>query len=106
MSKTTKIHKGTERYFGRQLKNWRWDQDTGMRVLRSFAQLRGARGFTKDEALKVLEWAGKMEFYIAYLDLVKAGKIGVDVRDDGEVTFWPIPPTTQPYKPKGDERAK
>jgi len=95
MSKTTKIHKGTESYIGTQLENRRWDQDTGTRVLRSFAQIRGARGFTEDEAIKVLDWATQMEFYISFLDLIKAGKIGVDVRDDGEVTFWPIPPRTR-----------
>jgi len=95
MSKTTKIHKGTEKYIGTQLENSRWDQDTDTAVLRSFAQIRGARGFTEDEALKVLEWARQMEIYISFLDLIKARKIGVDVRGDGEVTLWPIPPLIQ-----------
>jgi len=91
MSKTTKIYKGTGRYFGTQLENWRWDQDTGTQVLRTFAQTRGARGFTEGEALKVLKWASEIEFHNAFLELVKKGKTGVDVRNDGEVTFWPIP---------------
>ena len=91
MSKTTKIHKVTGRYFGTQLENWRWDQDTGTRVLRSFAQIRGAGGFTEDEALQILDWARQVEINYTFLEVIRKGKIGLDVRDDGEVTLWPIP---------------
>ena len=68
------------------------DEETIALVLHAFEQIRGARGFTEDEATKVLDWAAKIELYISFLELVKKGKIGVDLRDDGEVTFWPIPP--------------
>ena len=92
MSKTTKIHKVTERYLGTQLKIWRWKHDTGTRVLRSFARIRGSRGFIEDEALQILDWAMQAEINYAFLELIRKGKIGVDLRKDGEVTFWPIPP--------------
>ena len=70
------------------------DENTANCVLQAFEQIRGVSGFTEDEASKVLDWAGEIEFQNAFLDLVKMGKIGVDLRSDGEVTFFPIPPPT------------
>ena len=70
------------------------DEETVARVLYAFEQVRGCRGFTENEALKVLNWASRIEFEHIFLDLIKEGKIGVDLRDDGEVTMWPITPPT------------
>ncbi len=55
----------------------------------------GRKGFTEDKALKVIRWADKMEIHYAYLELVKKGLIAPDIRNDGEVTLWPIPHLTQ-----------
>ncbi len=95
MSKKTKTHEEVQRYNGIPLEDSRWGQDTDSRVIRMFAHIRGARGFTEDEAIKVLQWADKMEIHYAYLELVKKGLIAPDIRSDGEVTLWPIPHLTQ-----------
>ncbi len=71
------------------------DDETLAYVLHAFEQIRGARGFTEDEALKVLRWAHEIKFGYICLTLIEKGEIGVDVRNDGEVTFWPIPPRTR-----------
>jgi len=67
------------------------DEETVALVLHAFEQIRGARRFTEDEALEILDWASQVEWNYAFLELVRKGKIGVDLRKDGEVTFWPIP---------------
>ena len=71
------------------------DDETLELVLRSFEQIRGARGFTEDEASKVLRWAHEIKFGYICLTLIEKGEIGVDVRNDGEVTLWSIPHLTQ-----------
>ncbi len=71
------------------------DEKTKALVLFAFGQIRGARGFTEEEASKILDWAAQMEFQYAYLELVKKGLIAPDIRSDGEVTFWPISSPTQ-----------
>jgi len=71
------------------------DEETVALVLHAFEQFRGARGFTKDEALQVLDWASQVEWAYVFLELIRKGKIAVDLRNDGEVTFWPIPLPTQ-----------
>ena len=70
------------------------DEETVKLILHSFEQIRGARGFTEDEASKVLDWAAKMEVQYAFLELVKKGLIAPDIRSDGEVIFWPLSPPT------------
>jgi len=64
-------------------------------ILRSFEQIRGARGFTEDEGSKVLRWAHEIKMGYIFLTLIEKGEIGVDVRNDGEVIFRPIPPRTR-----------
>ncbi len=95
MSKKTKTHEEVQMYIGPHLEDSRWDQNTDTRVIRMFAHIRGARGFTEDEAIKVLQWADTMEYQYAFLELVKKGLIAPDIRSDGEVIFWPLPHLTQ-----------
>ena len=37
------------------------DKETVAQILYAFEQVRGGRGFTEDEALKVLDWASRVE---------------------------------------------
>jgi len=71
------------------------DDETLALVIHAFEQIRGARGFTEDEPLKVIRWAHEIKIGYIYLTLIEKGEIGVDVRNDGEVTYWPIPHLTQ-----------
>ncbi len=71
------------------------DDETLELLLHAFEQIRGARGFTEDEFLKVIRWAQEIKIGYTYLTLIKKGEIGVDVRNDGDVTPWPIPHSTQ-----------
>ncbi len=71
------------------------DDETLALVIHAFEQIRGARGFTEDEAIKVIKWAHEIKISYVYLTLIEKGEIGVDVRNDGEVTLWPIPHSTQ-----------
>ena len=94
MSKKTKMHEEVQKYCGIPLEDSRWGQDTDSRVIRMFAHIRGARGFTEDEAKKILQWGDEMERQYALFELVKKGLIAPDIRSDGEVTFWPVIPPT------------
>ena len=89
MSKKTKTHEEVEMYIGTHLEDSRWSQDSYTRVLRNFAQKRGASGFTEDETTKVQKWVYQIEFGNELLKLVEEGEISVDVRSDGEVVFYP-----------------
>ena len=104
MSKKTNTHEEVQMYICTHLEDSRSDQDTDSRVIRMFGQVRGARGFTEDEAIKVLQWADKIEKQYAYLELVKKGLIAPDIRSDGEVTLWPIPHLTQQSDQSTEEK--
>ena len=87
------------------------DKETVAQILYAFEQVRGCRGFTEDEALKVLDWAsrveaGELEYRDALeeaanracLDLIKEGELGPSsVGEDGEVVFALIPPPPTVY---------
>ena len=70
------------------------DEETIESILDAFRQVRGDRGFTEDDALKVLDWATLAEVNYAGLTLIKDGLVGPDLNEDGEVTFWPLRPPT------------
>lgn len=69
-----------------------------MRIVMNFAQTRGEDGITEEEAHEICAWANEVRVGQTMLDMVLEGKVGIDLREDGEVEFsqrgdkdWPIP---------------
>lgn len=57
------------------------------RLIMALARTRGDRGFTEADAQKLVEWATNARLDATMLDMVLAGVVRVDLRDDGKVIF-------------------
>jgi len=71
-----------------------------MRIVRNFVETRGKEGMTEEEAQNVCAWANEVRIGQSMLDLVLANKVGINLREDGEIEFskknnpdWPLPST-------------
>ena len=58
-----------------------------LRLLTRFAETRGDRGFTTEEATDVASWGNESRTMNAMLDAVLGGAIGIDVHEGGEILF-------------------
>jgi hypothetical protein len=63
-------------------------------ILVSLARSRGNRGFTKEEAQKVVDWGNEADLIRATLKAVLNGEVWIDLDDKGEACFTIAPPDT------------
>lgn len=61
--------------------------DEAQVFIMALGKTRGAKGFTEEEASKIISWAEDIAFNKALFDNVLDGHMAVDVNDEGEVVF-------------------